>query len=129
MKIQRKRIYSDNFESINNIHKYNKVSDNENNTDITCTSNTCTHQKSTIININKIDNLTDLISLAEKYNCVSNKEYNGINLRILNNLIEPLYELDKMIGLDEIKNKLINQILYICRGYNSIPCNNASFTM
>jgi SpoVK/Ycf46/Vps4 family AAA+-type ATPase len=28
-----------------------------------------------------------------------------------------------MIGLDDIKNKLIDQLLYLTRGYNSIKCN------
>jgi len=91
---------------------------------IICISNTCTHIKSPVIKINQINTIKDLICLAEKYNCVSNREYNGINLRVLNNLIDPLKKLDNMIGLGEIKNKLINQILYICRGYNSIPCGN-----
>jgi SpoVK/Ycf46/Vps4 family AAA+-type ATPase len=118
MKIQRKRLCSD-----DHIESYNKEIKLDSNY-IICISNTCTHTKASKININKIDNIKDLINLGEKYNCVSNKEYNGINLRILNNLIEPLSELDKMIGLEEIKNKLINQILYICRGYNSIPCND-----
>jgi SpoVK/Ycf46/Vps4 family AAA+-type ATPase len=118
MKIQRKRLSSDEIVEICN--KEIKLDS----TDIVCISNTCTHIKAAKININKIDNIKDLINLGQKYNCISNKEYNGINLRILNNLIEPLFELDKMIGLEEIKNKLINQILYICRGYNSIPCNS-----
>ena len=123
MKIQRKRIYSDD-DIVEICNKEIKLDLN----DIICTSDTCTHIKSAKINnnskINNITSLQDLINFGLSYNCVSNKEYNGINLRILNNLLIPLKQLDKMIGLDEIKNNLINQILYICRGYNSIPCKN-----
>jgi hypothetical protein len=133
MKIQRKRLCSDDYiESCNkeiklysddHIESCNKEIKLYSN-DIICISNTCTHIKASKININKIDNIKDLINLGEKYNCVSNKEYNGINLRILNNLIEPLSELDTMIGLLDLKTKLIEQLMYICRGYNSIPCKN-----
>lgn len=121
MKIQRKRLYSDD-DIIEICNKEIKLDLN----DIICTSETCTHKlvNKSKININNINNIKDLISLGEKYNCISNKEYNGINLRVLNNLLIPLKQLDNMIGLDDIKNKLINQILYICRGYNSISCKN-----
>lgn len=123
MKIQRKRLYSDD-DIIEICNKEIKLDLN----DIICTSETCTHNNKLVnkskININNINNIKDLISLGEKYNCISNKEYNGINLRVLNNLLMPLKQLDNMIGLDDIKNKLINQILYICRGYNSTPCKN-----
>jgi hypothetical protein len=134
MKIQRKRLCSDDdieiFNKNKKIYYDNDINDdyydndinNVDNVDIKCTSDTCTHSKSEKIIIKKIDNLKDLINLAEKYNCVTNKEYNGINLRILNNLINPLKELDKMIGLNDIKNKVISQVLYFCRGYNSNPC-------
>lgn len=142
MKISRKRIISDDFEYTNKIQKYNddnndsddNYSDDSEPNNIICTSTTCTHNNSKLNNLsklnpNKLNNnsittLQDLINLAYSYNCVSFKSYNGINLRILNNLIQPLEELNKMIGLDQLKNNLINQILYICRGYNSIVCNN-----
>ena len=73
-----------------------------------------------IISINSID---DLIKLGETYT-EKNKDYNGINLRVLNNLIEPLTELNRLIGLNDIKNKVIDNCLYIARGYNSIKCNS-----
>ena len=122
--------------SFNELFNVNDNIDNNidnNNFDINdykCSSKTCTHIKNNTKNNkfnkngNNIQSLNDLINLAREYNCIDNRELNGINLRILNNLIDPLTELDSMIGLTELKNKLINQILYICRGYNSIPCNN-----
>lgn len=73
--------------------------------------------------INSIDTLDDLIDLGNSYS-KSNNQYNGINLRIIYNLIGPLTELNKLIGLTEIKNKVIDNCLYIARGYNSIKCNS-----
>ena len=106
----------------NKIKKNRKESDIYNN--INCISKTCSHEKiNNNIYVSEIKTLDNLIDLGKLYNCLSNKEYNGINLRILNNIIEPLEKLNNMIGLYELKNKLINQILYICRGYNSIKCN------
>ena len=120
MKQFRKRINSDNFESPNK-YQCNDVDV----INVDCVSTTCTHQENNKkIIIKEIKTLNDLISLAKQYNCISYKEYNGINLRILNKLIEPLTELNNMIGLDEVKNKLIDQLLYLTRGYNSIKCNS-----
>jgi len=91
---------------------------------ISCTSSTCDHVNKKIkIDIDTIKTLDDLIELGSKYNCITNKEYNNINLRILNQLVEPLTELNKMIGLQNIKNNIIDHCLYMTRGYNSINCN------
>jgi SpoVK/Ycf46/Vps4 family AAA+-type ATPase len=116
----KKRKYND--IDINSIENINNINDDIN-IDISCKSNTCTHCASNKkINIKEIKIIKDLINFGREYNCISQKSYNGINLRILNNLIEPLIELDNMIGLIDLKTKLIEQIMYICRGYNSIPC-------
>jgi len=134
MKVSNKRLHSEYIENDKKCQRYNNL-DNfyEESVDIICTSKTCVHDlnntnnkniKNNKIIIKDIKNLNDLINLGRSYNCISTKEYNGINLRILNNIIEPLEELNNMIGLIELKNKVISQILYICRGYNSIKCNS-----
>ena len=128
MKISRKRINSVESNDIeyNNKKRIIDIDDeniNINNNDIQCVSKTCTHKcTNNKINIKEINTLENLINLGKSYNCISQTTYNGINLRILNNLIEPLEELNKMIGLYDLKNKLIDKIMYICRGYNSIQC-------
>jgi SpoVK/Ycf46/Vps4 family AAA+-type ATPase len=110
---------------INHIENEDTEIEISNNYNISCLSKSCDHSSKKIkLSINKINNICDLIKLGKEYNCVSFKEYNGINLRIINNLIEPLEELDKMIGLYDIKNKIVDNCLYIARGYNSIKCNN-----
>lgn len=83
----------------------------------------CFSNKKTKMMLKSIDNINDLIQLGKSYDPNTNKDYNGINLRIINNLIDPLTELNKMIGLNDIKNKVIDNCLYIARGYNTIKCN------
>jgi len=124
MKLFRKRVMSEDEPHVEQNKKKIYI-DTQIITNIECISNTCTHEYITNnINIREINTLDNLIDLGKLYNCINLREYNGINLRILNNLIEPLQELNIMIGLHDIKNKLISQILYLCRGYNSITCNN-----
>lgn len=71
----------------------------------------------TIINKNDIDCLDDFIKINKYYQnnkltCKFNKKYNTINLHKIEKIINPLIKLKKMIGLDKIKDEIINFILY-----------------
>ena len=115
--IRKRKINHDEYRDCSTLHEISS------NLDIKCNSATCDHiDKKIKIDIKSINTLDDLIRLAEKFHCVSNKIYNGINLRILNKLIEPLKKLNNMIGLKDIKNSIIDHCLYMARGYNSIKC-------
>lgn len=57
----------------------------------------------------KIDNLSDLIKMAKKYK--DDKRHFTINMNILRKLIDPLEELQHTIGMDLIKNQIVDQIL------------------
>ncbi len=119
--IRKRKINHDEYRDCSTLQLNGEISSNS---DIKCNSATCDHiNKKIKIDIQAINCLEDLIRLAEKYHCVSNKMYNGINLRILNKLIEPLKILNNMIGLNDIKNSIINHCLYMARGYNSIKCD------
>jgi SpoVK/Ycf46/Vps4 family AAA+-type ATPase len=119
MSVSRKRKIN---HSENEDDTYNSDSSNDN---ISCNSKSCDHVNKKIkIDIHEIKNINDLIELGKKYNCIGNREYNGINLRVINNLIEPLIELNQLIGLHDVKNKIIDNCLYIARGYNSVKCNS-----
>ena len=59
-------------------------------------------------NINSID---DLIELGKSYN-VDDKFRYSLDMRKLNKLVEPLTELQKMIGLKEIKHKMFEMVMY-----------------
>jgi AAA+ superfamily predicted ATPase len=71
------------------------------------------------ININKkIKNLQDLIDIINEYPLRNNIKYN-INLKTLNKIKPDLIKLNNMIGLNDIKNNIIKQILYYLQGlYN-----------
>ena len=66
----------------------------------------------------KIKNLQDLIDIMNEYPLKNNIKYN-INLKTLNKIKPDLIKLNNMIGLNDIKNNIIKQILYYLQGlYN-----------
>ena len=66
-------------------------------------------------NINCLD---DLISLGKSYHCKCNKEYFGVNLKILCDLVVPLTELKNMVGMEKVKTNIINHIIFFLQGFN-----------
>ena len=59
----------------------------------------------------KVSNITDLIELGKMYD--SNKKvYYNIDLFTLSKLVEPLEKLNSMIGLDNVKENIVGQIIY-----------------
>jgi hypothetical protein len=71
------------------------------------------------LNIDYVKNISQLIALGKTYHCKKNKIYKNVNLRVLYDLIEPLSELQLMIGLDDVKNKVVDQLLYFLQGYHN----------
>lgn len=57
----------------------------------------------------EINNLNDLIELGKMYD--PSKRYN-IDLKILNKLIDPLTELNSMIGMETVKQDMVDHILF-----------------
>lgn len=81
-------------------------------------------QQINIPNINTIEHVDHLIELGKSYHCKKNREYRGINLRILCNLVPSLTELTRMIGMDNVKERMVDQILFFLQGYhNNTKCN------
>lgn len=74
--------------------------------------------KELIIIDKEITCLNDLIELGKLYD--SNKRYN-IDLKVLNRLIEPLSELDNMIGMETIKQDMIDHILFKIQKFDNSP--------
>lgn len=61
----------------------------------------------------KIDTIRDLINLGKDYEKIykiKKKRFN-LNIRVLADLVEPLEELDNMIGMENIKNSVFNKII------------------
>jgi hypothetical protein len=68
--------------------------------------------------LEKINDIGDIIELGKTYHCKKNKEQNGINLRLLCNLVPPLTELKNMVGMKSVKENMVNQILFFLQGFN-----------
>ena len=75
------------------------------------------------VNINKeINTLEDLIELGKLYNKKEKKKYN-INLKKINKLIDPLTELNNMIGMNTLKKSILNQIVYFLQDFEEKNSN------
>ena len=90
-----------------------------------CLSNSCRHNNTKlIINYDEISSLDELIILGESYSCKNFNIYKGINLRILNELVPVLRELNEMVGLSNAKEQVITHILYFIRGLAGTACGS-----
>jgi len=58
-----------------------------------------------------ISNIDDLIELGKSFHSRKRKRHN-INLKQLNKLVEPLTELKNMIGMEDVKKIVFDQIIY-----------------
>ena len=94
-----------------------------------CCNPLCDHDSEStsfkMFEIDKIESSRDLINLGKSFHCKKNLVYRGINLRLLCNIVEPLTELNNMVGLNDVKNKIVNHIMFFLRGYHTKErCNN-----
>lgn len=88
---------------------------NNDNDDLLCMKK-YNSQKQTIemkyVNIDvQIENINDLIKLIDNHKLDRTIKYN-INMKALHNIKEPLIELNNMIGMQQLKNSIVDQILY-----------------
>ena len=70
------------------------------------------------INVN-IDSIDDILDIIKKYPIKFDIEYN-INIDGLHNIKEPLIKLNNMIGMKELKNSIIDQILYYMQNLHMV---------
>ena len=59
----------------------------------------------------EVNCIADLIRLIDQHPVVENVEYN-INMRALHRISEPLRKLDAMIGMDSLKERVVDQVIY-----------------
>jgi SpoVK/Ycf46/Vps4 family AAA+-type ATPase len=121
---------SDEDKNDNNINNINENNNKENNKEkimplqkrkkYYCLNNNCDHKKKSVkwydsnkVDIKEINNLEDLIKLSSYYHCRMRRFYNGIDLKLVLNLKDSLIELNEMIGLQNIKNDVLNMIIYL----------------
>jgi len=74
----------------------------------------------------EINNINDILSLIEKYKIDPSIEYN-INMELIHNIKEPLEELNNMIGMKELKNSIVEQILYFIQDLHKNSCKTGDF--
>ncbi len=91
-----------------------------------CENTCCDHKKyndkwheDNKVELSSITTINDLIKLGKYYHCRMRKSYNGICLEILLKITPYLNELDSMIGLSNIKEEIVNMIIYLLLMKNS----------
>jgi len=120
----------DKTEDDNGNNKNNENNNKENNKDkiqppqkrkkYYCFNIKCDHKKTSVkwydlnkVDIKEINTLDDLVKLSSYYHCRMRRFYNGIDLKLVLNLKDSLIELNEMIGLQNIKNDVLNMIIYL----------------
>ena len=73
----------------------------------------------------KINNIFDILKLIDKYKIDKKITYN-INIKALHEIKEPLTELNDMIGMKELKNNIVDQILYFIQGLHKCESTSCS---
>lgn len=76
-----------------------------------------TIKKEKIIINKEINTLNELIDLLNDYPTVSNAEYN-IDIDRIQKIKKPLIELNNLIGLHELKNDILDQILFYIQDFH-----------
>lgn len=80
--------------------------------------------KKTKVNIEvEIESLDDLLKLIEDYPLKCDVEYN-INMKAMHNIKEPLTNLKNMIGMNKLKNNIVDQILYFVQNLHKGTLKN-----
>ena len=74
----------------------------------------------------EIKNVTDLLKLIDDYPIKSDVEYN-INMNAIHNIKEPLTELNNMIGMNTLKNAIVDQIIYFIQELHISADSNGDF--
>lgn len=96
--------------------------DNQKNKD-NCDNPNCDHKVdkkyTNKINLDSIKSIDDIISLGETYHCKNNTTYCGLDLKILYDLVAPLKELKDMVGMSNVKESMIDQILFFLQDLSS----------
>ena len=74
----------------------------------------------------EINNISDILEIIEKYNLEPSIKYN-INMKTLHDIKEPLEELNNMIGMKDLKNNIVEQILYFVQDLHKSRCSDGDF--
>ncbi len=67
----------------------------------------------------EVNNITDLLTLIETYPLDKNTEYN-INMEALHKIKKPLTELNNMIGMKNLKENIVDQIIFYIQNLHTL---------
>lgn len=79
------------------------------------------------INIDaEVNNIDDILKLIDMYKAEPSIKYN-INIKALHNIKEPLEELRDMVGMQDLKSNIVDQILYFVQELHKNPKSQGDF--
>lgn len=73
-----------------------------------------------------VNNISDILKLIDTYKADPSIKYN-INIKALHNIKEPLTELNNMIGMKDLKNNIVDQILYFVQELHKDKLSKGDF--
>ena len=76
----------------------------------------------------EINNIEDLLKIIEKYPDIKETKYN-INMKILHKIKEPLTNLNNMIGMKNLKENIVDQILFYIQNLHKPKIETAAVTV
>ena len=74
----------------------------------------------------EVNNINDILNLVDKYQNDPAIKYN-INMKALHDIKEPLEELNNMIGMKDLKNNIVDQILYFIQELHKGKLSSGDF--
>jgi SpoVK/Ycf46/Vps4 family AAA+-type ATPase len=109
---------------INNLPNIEIQNKKEQNSEILPINEKIIIEKEIIINV-EISSIDDILNLIEKYHCIDPYIKYNIDMKALHNIKEPLKHLNNMIGMKQLKNNIVDQILYFIQNlHNNTNDNN-----
>ena len=75
-------------------------------------------EKTKVVINREINGLNDLLKLIDDYPLKYDVEYN-IDMKALHNVNEPLRNLNSMIGMNKLKDSIVDQIIYFLQGLDN----------
>ena len=76
-----------------------------------------------------IDTIEQVLAIAETFHCRRNALFKGIHMERMFGLIEPLRELQSMVGLTKNKSKIVEQVLYFLKNYQDVKNRDMMHTV
>jgi SpoVK/Ycf46/Vps4 family AAA+-type ATPase len=76
----------------------------------------------------EINNISDILKLINTYKLDPDITYN-INMKALHDIKEPLEELNSMIGMKDLKNNIVDQLLYFVQDLHKVQDLNKNNTI